>query len=64
MEPIIFVLMSDSAVKVAFSRLKAIASYLQLRIILEVLQLLHWMDKLKQLLCYFYGGIFGALVVV
>lgn len=48
---------SDFALKVVFSRLKANASYYRLRLILEVLQLLSWMAKVKLLLYTMYEKI-------
>ncbi|XP_021823846.1 uncharacterized aarF domain-containing protein kinase 1 isoform X2 [Prunus avium] len=48
---------SDFAPKVVFSRLKANASYYRLRLILEVLQLLSWMAKVKLLLYTMYEKI-------
>ncbi|KAK9950766.1 hypothetical protein M0R45_006235 [Rubus argutus] len=54
---------SDSAIKVKFSRLMANVSYLRLRIILEVLELLSWIAKVKQLLFTLYEKIGGTLVL-
>ncbi|KAI5336359.1 hypothetical protein L3X38_015626 [Prunus dulcis] len=48
---------SDFALKVVFSRLKAHASYYRLRLIIEVLQLLSWMAKVKLLLYTMYEKI-------
>ncbi|ONI14910.1 hypothetical protein PRUPE_3G015600 [Prunus persica] len=48
---------SDFALKVVFSRLKANASYYRLRLIIEVLQLLSWMAKVKLLLYTMYEKI-------
>ncbi|PQQ14947.1 putative aarF domain-containing protein kinase 1 isoform X3 [Prunus yedoensis var. nudiflora] len=48
---------SDFALKVVFSRLKANASYYRLRLVLEVLQLLSWMAKVKLLLYTMYEKI-------
>ncbi|KAL6225852.1 hypothetical protein ACLB2K_004701 [Fragaria x ananassa] len=50
----------DFAIKVKFSQLMAYVSYLQLRLILE---LLSWIAKVKQLLFSLYGKI-GAVLVV
>ncbi|CAB4302256.1 unnamed protein product [Prunus armeniaca] len=52
---------SDFALKVVFSRLKANASYYRLRLILEVLQLLSWMAKVKLLLYTMYEKISSTL---
>ncbi|XP_062006413.1 uncharacterized protein LOC133723569 isoform X4 [Rosa rugosa] len=54
---------SDNAIKVKFSQLTAYVSYLQLRLILEVLELLSWIAKVKQLLFNFYEKKGGALVL-
>ncbi|XP_020416567.1 uncharacterized aarF domain-containing protein kinase 1 isoform X1 [Prunus persica] len=51
---------SDFALKVVFSRLKANASYYRLRLIIEVLQLLSWMAKVKLLLYTMYEKIRGG----
>lgn len=52
-------LKSDFAIDVVFARFKTTFSYLHLRIILEVLQLLSWMRKVKQFLHRLLGEIIG-----
>ncbi|XP_040373157.1 aarF domain-containing protein kinase 1 isoform X1 [Rosa chinensis] len=54
---------SDNVIKVKFSQLTAYLSYLQLRLILEVLELLSWLAKVKQFLFNFYEKTGGALVL-
>lgn len=52
---------SDFLVKVSLSKLKAKASYLQVRLLLEVLELLSWMEDTRKSFIKIFGRVFVAV---